>query len=569
MIDQRLFKLTEKKNLIKLVLVRLFSLALSIIMWWQIAGKLANYLAGEPVNLLPLILTLIAVIILKALSNKWSERLTYRASADLRLKLRHQVMTKAFRLGKSQEQLPQATLAQLSVDGIEQLEIYYARFLPQLFYCVLASLLIFATLVQFAVFPAIILLICMPLIPVVIMSVMKIAKKILDKYWTRYTDLGAKFHENLSGLATLKAYHQDEARQKNAKDSAEQFRKITMRLLSMQLNSITVMDIISYSGAALGIGLALISYQNGQISIMGVLMFVLLGAEFFIPMRQLGSLFHVAMNGISACKKLFDYLALPEQIYGEKDMNHVSEIQFKHVDFGYTDYALALKDVSLEFKKGHFTAIVGQSGSGKSTLVQLMLHRFQDYQGQIVWDQLELQELSHKSLTNLSTLVDNKGYIYPMSIRDNLLLGNKTASETELWRVLSEVQLIDFVKGRPYQLDEILNENGSDLSGGQRQRLLLARALLKKSDVYIFDEITSGVDLASEEIILDCLKQLAQKKIIIFISHRLYNVLSADQIYVFENGRIVEAGTPEELQAQTGYFNNYFAEEVEVFSGGQ
>lgn len=553
-----------------LVLVRLFSLALSIIMWWQIAGSLADYLTGNSVGLSQLVLTLIAVIILKAFSNKWSENLTFKASADLRLKLRHQVMAKAFRLGKSQGQLPQATLAQLSVDGIEQLEIYYARFLPQLFYCVLASLLIFATLVQFAVFPAIILLICMPLIPVVIMSVMKIAKKILDKYWTRYTDLGAKFHENLSGLATLKAYHQDEARQKTAKDSAEQFRKITMRLLSMQLNSITVMDIISYAGAALGIGLALISYQNGQISIMGVLMFILLGAEFFIPMRQLGSLFHVAMNGISACKKLFDYLALPEQVYGEKELNHVAKIQFKDVNFGYTDHTtLALKDVSLEFKKGHFTAIVGQSGSGKSTLVQLMLQRFQEYRGQIFWDHTELQELSHKSLTDLSTLVDNKGYIYPMSIRNNLLLGNKEASETELWQVLTEVQLKDFVKGRPDQLDEILNENGSDLSGGQRQRLLLARALLKKSEVYIFDEITSGVDLASEEIILDCLKQLALEKIIIFISHRLYNVLSADQIYVFENGVIVEAGTPEELQGQTGYFNNYFTEEVEVFSGGQ
>lgn len=562
MIDGRLFQLTEKKNLFLLVAARLLSLILSIALWWNIANSLNQYL-NQQVVWLPTLLVLVVVLILKNIIARWQDRLTYQASADLRVTIRHQIMAKAFRLGKNQQQLPQATLAQLSVDGIEQLEIYYARFLPQLFYCLLAAGLIFITLVQFAFVPALVLLLCMPLIPIVIMSVMKIAKKILSKYWTRYTDLGASFHENLSGLTTLKAYHQDGIKQQVASQAAEKFRRVTMSLLSMQLNSITIMDVVSYGGAALGIGLALISYQQEKISTLGVLMFILLSAEFFIPMRQLGSLFHVAMNGISACKKLFDYLELPELAYGPETLAELHQLSLEQVTFAYED-APALKNISMTFKKGEFTALVGPSGSGKSTLVKLLLHQFDQYQGAIFWNQKELKTISKATVTKLTTLVDSKGYLYPDSIRENLLLANPEAKEAELWQVLKQVQLADFVADLPASLEEKLTENGSNLSGGQRQRLLLARELLKKAEVYVFDEITSGVDLQSEEIILDCLQKLATEKMVIFISHRLYNVLAADQVYVFEQGGIIQQGAPETLQQQAGYFKNYFTEEAKI-----
>ncbi|OJG98386.1 hypothetical protein RV18_GL003287 [Enterococcus termitis] len=566
-----MFQLTEKKNLFQLVIVRLVQLGLSIVFWLTIAIELGHYLQAVRVSSRRLVFVLILTLLLKTLLTKWIERLTYRASSELRIGMRKLVMEKAFRLGQGQGQLSSATLAQLSVDGIEQLEIYYARFLPQLFYCLFASLLIFGTLVSFAWQPAVVLLICMPLIPLIIMSVMKIAKRILSGYWTKYTDLGAKFHENLSGLSTLKAYHQDEAKQIEAAADAERFRKVTMSLLSMQLNSITIMDIVSYCGAALGIGLALFSYQQQAITLVGMLMFILLSAEFFIPMRQLGSLFHVAMNGISACKKLFTYLELPEQVFGEKDLEtELAHLKLQQVNFSYQGSdQLALKEVSLTVKQGEFTALVGTSGSGKSTVVRLLLHQLSGYEGQIYWNDVELRELTQEVLKSHAILVDNHGFIYPMTIKENLLLGNETASEEELWAVLEKVQLTSFVQKLPETLNEPLEEDGANLSGGQRQRLLLARALLRGGRLYIFDEITSGVDLRSEEIILNCLQELAKTSMVIFISHRLYNVSEADQIYVFENGQITAHGTPNSLQKESAYFKHYFDQEERLIAGGE
>lgn len=569
LIDRRLFQLTEKKNLIKLVIARLFYLALSIVLWVAIAKSLSQFIQFKEMDLTYLIFILISTLVLKLALTSIIEKLTYRASSDLRLVLRQAVMEKAIRLGKGQGQLSAAALAQLSVDGIEQLEIYYARFLPQLFYCLFASLFVFSTLAMFSLFPALILLCCMPLIPLVIMSVMKLAKRILSSYWTQYTDLGTKFHENLKGLSTLKAYHQDEAKQLEAASDAEKFRKVTMSLLSMQLNSITIMDIVSYCGAALGIGLALVSYQNGTTSLMGMLLFIFLSAEFFIPMRQLGSLFHVAMNGISACKKLFNYLELPEQIFGQRVVKKpLTEVKIEQLDFTYEGSEKSvIKEVSLTIKKGEFTAFVGQSGSGKSTIAKLLLHQLSGYQGTIKWNNVELQEIDEETVHTKALLVDNHGYIYPTTIKDNLLLGDKAASDEQLWTVLAKVQLADFVRKLPKQLATSMEEDGQNLSGGQRQRLLLARALLKGAELYVFDEVTSGVDLKSEEIILRCLQELSQTRMVIFISHRLYNVLEADRVVVFENGQVVTAGIPAYLKEESLYFKEYFDQEKAMARG--
>ncbi|TYU02989.1 ABC transporter ATP-binding protein/permease [Listeria monocytogenes] len=570
MIDKRLFQLVEKKSLILLILFRVLGLGLMISLWFIFAQQLTQYLEGGSVDWLRLVGIVLLVLAFKAILTKLAEKQIYQASAELRLSMRRAVMAKAFRLGNSEGQLPASTLTQLTVDGIEQLEIYYSRFLPQLFYCLIASLMIFGSLVGFAWQPAIVLLICMPMIPVVIMAVMKIAKRILSGYWSDYTNLGSKFHENLSGLSILKAYDQDKYKQKEIVSDAERFRKATMSLLSMQLNSITIMDIISYSGAALGIGMSLIMFINGDISLTGMLMFLLLSAEFFIPMRQLGSLFHVAMNGISACSKLFAYLELKEQVYGEIELEKSLErIEVRDLTFTYEkEKNAALHEVSASFNQGSFSALVGKSGSGKSTFVRVLLNQLPGYQGEINWNDVPLSDLNGETIRKQGVLVDNHGYLYANSIQENLLIGNSHASETDLWNVLEQVSLADFVRNLPEQLNTLLDENGSNLSGGQRQRLLLARALLREAKLYVFDEITSGVDLESEKIILGVLQKLAQEKIVLFISHRLYNVLAADQVLVFEAGKLVEVASPEQLQQKSHYFKNYFLEEEALLKGG-
>ncbi|EBB5866883.1 ABC transporter ATP-binding protein/permease [Listeria monocytogenes] len=570
MIDKRLFQLVEKKSLILLILFRVLGLGLMISLWFIFAQQLTQYLEGGSVDWLRLVGIVLLVLVGKAILTKLAEKQIYQASAELRLSMRRAVMAKAFRLGNSEGQLPASTLTQLTVDGIEQLEIYYSRFLPQLFYCLIASLMIFGSLVGFAWQPAIVLLICMPMIPVVIMAVMKIAKRILSGYWSDYTNLGSKFHENLSGLSILKAYDQDKYKQEEIVSDAERFRKATMSLLSMQLNSITIMDIISYSGAALGIGMSLIMFTNGDISLTGMLMFLLLSAEFFIPMRQLGSLFHVAMNGISACSKLFAYLELKEQVYGEGELEKsLEKIEVQDLTFTYEkEKTAALYEVSASFSKGSFSALVGKSGSGKSTFVRVLLNQLPGYQGEINWNDVPLSDLNGETIRKQGVLVDNHGYLYANSIQENLLIGNSHVSETDLWNVLEQVSLADFVRNLPEQLNTLLEENGSNLSGGQRQRLLLARALLREAELYVFDEITSGVDLESEKIILGVLQKLAQEKIVLFISHRLYNVLAADQVLVFEAGKLVEVASPEQLQQESYYFKNYFLEEEALLKGG-
>lgn len=569
MIDRRLFAIAKKKTLILQVAIRCISLGLSLYIWRTLALQLSETLQGSPLELSffgVILLALIGKLVLIRLS----ANLTDQASADLRVALRTKVMEKAFRLGNTSRQLPATTLAQLSGDGIEQLEMYYAHFLPQLFYCLLAALILFAYLVSLAWLPAVAMLLCVPFIPITIMLVMKIAKRILSKYWDQYTSLGTRFHESLSALSVLKAYDQDEAKQQELAADAQKFRKATMSLLSMQLNSITIMDIFSYSGAALGIGLALIAFQQQQLTVYGVLIFILVGAEFFLPMRQLGSLFHVAMNGISSCGKIFDYLALPEKSEGSITawQESLNSITVDKLDFTYENQqAPALQAISLNLKKGSFTAFVGKSGSGKSTFAQLLLNQLDDYQGRIQWNQTELRELSSAAVLDKGILVNAKDFLYAESIRDNLLLANPQLTNDELWHLLDQVKLSAFVRQLPEQLDTVLEENGKNLSGGQRQRLILARALAASAELYIFDEITSGVDIESEEIILETLKALAKQAIVIFVSHRLYNVLAADQIYVFKDGRIVEAGTPQELEQTSDYFNAYFTEENRQMRG--
>jgi ATP-binding cassette subfamily C protein len=567
MIDKRLFKLVDSRSLIWLVGAKILMLLFSIWLWLTLAFELSYLIENKTLkNPIYLVSVAIVVFVCKEFLIKLIEKLTFKSSANLRLSFRESVMKKAFKLGKdNKNQLPATKLSQLVVDGVEQLEIYYARFLPQLFYCVFSAIIIFIVLAKFSLVPAIALLVCMPMIPLTIVFVMKIAKKILKEYWGDYTDLGVKFHENLSGLSTLKAFDQDASKQVEVEQDAEVFRKSTMALLSMQLNSITVMDIISYGGAGLSIGIALLKFSSNSLSIQGMLLFILLSAEFFIPMRQLGSLFHVAMNGISASDELFSYLELEEPVYGEQTelrSHKLETIQLEDVSVSYEgDTAFSVNNLNLELNKGKFTAVIGKSGSGKSTLVKLLSGDFREYSGKITWNHEDALLFSRELIQEKAVVINNHSYLYNTTIRENFLLANKHATDEMMWEVLNKVNLADFVSKQPDKLASKLDENGENLSGGQRQRLILARALLRESQLYIFDEITSGIDIESENNILEVIKELAQEKIVFFISHRLYNVLDADQIIVMEQGEILEKGSPKELLSSSTYFKTYFEEE--------
>lgn len=567
MIDKRLFQLVDSRSLVWLVLSKVMMLLLSIWLWLTIATELTFLLENQTLKSPVYLISVVGVVfVCKSFFIKRIETFTYKSSAELRLSFRESVMKKAFKLGSdNRNQLPPTKLSQLMVDGVEQLEIYYARFLPQLFYCGISSVIIFIVLANYSIKPAIALLICMPMIPIVIMVIMKIAKRILKRYWDDYTDLGVRFHENLMGLSVLKAFDQDKEKQKVVEKDAEVFRKSTMALLSMQLNSITVMDIISYGGAGLSIGLALLNFSNGTISIMGLLMFILLSAEFFIPMRQLGSLFHVAMNGISASDELFSYLELEEPEYGAQTqlkLQGIKEIICKEVGFTYdTSSSFSANDISVTLKQGTFTAVIGKSGSGKSTLVKLLSGELKNTSGHIYWNEEKMSSFSRSLIEEHMMVINNHSYLYGTTIRENLLLGNPSATEEMLWDTLKQVRLEEFVKSQVKELDTPLTENGQNLSGGQRQRLILARALLKKCDFYIFDEITSGIDIESENYILEVIKDLAKHSIVLFISHRLYNVVDADHLLVMEAGKVVEQGSPKDLVTSSTYFKTYFEEE--------
>ncbi|MFW3577522.1 ABC transporter ATP-binding protein/permease [Vagococcus fluvialis] len=567
MIDKRLFKLVDSRSLIWLVGAKILMLLFSIWLWLTLAFELSYLIENNTLkNPIYLVSVAIVVFVCKEFLIKLIEKLTFKSSANLRLSFRESVMKKAFKLGKdNKNQLPATKLSQLVVDGVEQLEIYYARFLPQLFYCGFSAIIIFIVLAKFSLVPAIALLVCMPMIPLTIVFVMKIAKKILKEYWGDYTDLGVKFHENLSGLSTLKAFDQDASKQVEVEQDAEVFRKSTMALLSMQLNSITVMDIISYGGAGLSIGIALLKFSSNSLSIQGMLLFILLSAEFFIPMRQLGSLFHVAMNGISASDELFSYLELEEPVYGEQTelrSHKLETIQLEDVSVSYEgDTAFSVNHLNLELNKGEFTAVIGKSGSGKSTLVKLLSGDFREYSGKITWNHEDALLFSRELIQEKAVVINNHSYLYNTTIRENFLLANKHATDEMMWEVLNKVNLAEFVSKQPDKLATKLDENGENLSGGQRQRLILARALLRESQLYIFDEITSGIDIESENNILEVIKELAQEKIVFFISHRLYNVLDVDQIIVMEQGEILEKGSPKELLSSSTYFKTYFEEE--------
>lgn len=484
-----------------------------------------------------------------------ASKMSYLSSKAVKQTLRSKIYQKLLQLGASyQEQVKTSEVVQVAVEGVDQLETYFGAYLPQFFYAMLAPVTLFCVLCTVNFPAAIVLLVCVPLIPVAIAAVQTWAKKLLGKYWGQYTALGDTFLENLQGLTTLKIYQADGYKNEVMNREAEKFRKITMKVLTMQLNSITIMDLIAYGGAALGVILAATQLASGQVSLFGCLLIILLAADFFLPMRQLGSFFHVAMNGMAASDKIFRLLDLPvEETQNPKPFPADRDIHCRGLHFSYEPDREILHGVDLDFPQGSFTALVGESGCGKSTIASILMGRNKGFTGSVTVGDTPLPEIMESSLMEHITYISHNSYLFQGTVRDNLLPAKPQAKDSELWKVLVQVNLADFLR-QEQGLDTPLLEQGSNLSGGQRQRLALARALLHDSPVYLFDEATSNIDVESENEIMEQIHALAAKKTVILISHRLANVVNADYIYVLDHGDVVEQGTHALLLAQKGAY---------------
>ena len=499
------------------------------------------------------IIAVVAVIV-RFVCTIWASRMGYLSSKAVKKTLREMIYKKLLKLGNAyKEKVQTSEVVQVAVEGVDQLETYFGAYLPQFFYAMLAPITLFIIL-SFVNFPsAMVLLVCVPMIPVAIAAVQTWAKKLLSKYWGQYTALGDTFLENLQGLVTLKIYQADDFKNEEMNRESEKFRKITMKVLTMQLNSITIMDLIAYGGAALGVIMAVTQFRNANVSLEGCLLIILLSADFFIPMRQLGSFFHIAMNGMAASDKIFRILDLPEEAVKVETIPSNASIVCKNLNFAYEEEREILHGVNMDFPKGSFTSVVGESGCGKSTIASILMGRNKGYTGSVTIGSKELSEVSEESIMQNLTYISHQSYLFKGTVRDNLLMGKWDATEEEMWKVLERVNLAGFLREEK-GLNTMLSERASNLSGGQCQRLALARALLHDSQIYIFDEATSNIDVESENDIMAEIYRLAKTKTIILISHRLANVTCSDNIYVMDNGNVAESGNHDALLNNGGTY---------------
>ena len=507
----------------------------------------------------------VAVIAVRMVCLTFAQRMGVAAAMTAKRSVRRQVYDKLVRMGPGYSaQIATSEAVQVSVEGCEQLESYFGQYLPQLFYAVLAPLTVFAFLAPLCLPAAIALLVCVPLIPISIVAVQKIAKRVMGRYWGAYTDLGGAFLENLQGLTTLKIYQADEACHRKMNEQAETFRGATMRLLTMQLNSITVMDVFAFGGAAAGIIAAMVQFANGQVPFYAAFCVVFLSAEFFIPMRTLGSFFHTAMNGMAVAEKMFAILDAPEPEQGTRsvDPEHAG-IVVRDVVYSYDGQRTVLDHVDFAAPAGSFTGIVGESGSGKSTLAGILCGRNLGFTGDVEIGGVPLGQVSRENMAQTVTVVPFSSYLFSGTVRSNLLMARPEATDDELWDVLSRCRIDGFVRASG-GLDAPVSEQGGNFSGGQRQRLALARALLHDTPIYIFDEATSNVDADSEQAIIGVIHELAKSRTVIMISHRLASVAEADRIFVLANGRVAESGSHEQLCGVCGAYAKLWGQQMEL-----
>ncbi len=516
------------------------------------------------------ILILVLVVVIRFVCERMGARSSYLACVDVKRILREKIYAKMLKLGASySEQVSSSEVVQVMAEGVEQLETYFGKYLPQLFYSLIAPLTLFIILCQVSLKASVILLICVPLIPISIVVVQKIAKKLLNKYWSIYTGLGDSFLENLQGLTTLKIYQADQQKADEMDVESQNFRKITMKVLTMQLNSTSVMDIVAYGGAAIGMAVAVSEFLKGNISVSGTLCIVLLASEFFLPLRLLGSFFHIAMNGMAASDKIFKILDLPEPQAGEKTLlDGALDITLTDVHFSYEEDREILKGINLNLPAGSFVSLVGESGCGKSTIAGILAAKNRGYTGEITIGEIPLSEVNESDLMKHVVLVRHNSYLFKGTVEENLRMAKRDATTEEMEAVLQKVNLLGFLQTQDGLQTQLL-EKASNLSGGQCQRLVIARALLKNASVYIFDEATSNIDIESEELIMNVVHELAKTKTVLLISHRLANVVKSDKIYFLKDGEIKESGKHEELMSQNGVYRHLYESQMALENYGK
>lgn len=567
MINKRLIAMVPevKPFIFKKVVASWVSLLAGIVLWFTVAKTLEQVLEQGSVAQGTGTAFLVAggCIVIRFFLTRLSAGYTHQAAACVKARLRPAIYDKLRRMGSSYtDQFPTAEAVQLAGEGVEQLETYFGNYLPQLFYAMLAPLTLLIVFLPLSPLTAAVLFLCVPLIPAAIIAVQRVAKRLLGKYWDAYANLGDSFLENIQGLTTLKVYGADQARHKVMNEEAEHFRKVTMKVLTMQLNSVTIMDLVAYGGTALGSILSGRAFLLGQVSFAGAVAMILLASEFFLAMRALGSFFHVAMNGMAASERMFRLLDLTEPEEGGKTLEN-GPISIQELSFSYDGRKDALSGLECTIPQGGFFAVSGRSGCGKSTLAAVISGAQTHYRGSVQIGGTELREGSAESLRSLITVVSFNSYIFGGSVRSTLLEGRPDADESALQEVLRRVNLLDFVQSQG-GLDMPLMERASNLSGGQRQRLALARALLKDSPIYIFDEATSNIDAESEEDIMGVIRSLKGRHTVLVISHRLANVTDADKILYLEHGRLCESGSHNALMRMDGGYAALFRAQQEL-----
>ena len=581
MINKRLInEMGDTKKYIKLqVFLQWIALLCNIVMVFTLTSLLQKAINGG-VETGEIIKTAFVFIVVMAIRHTvmYKESVcSGESSKVVKSKLRHMIYEKLLKIGdKYQDKFSTSEILQVSAEGVEQLEIYFSKYLPQLFYSLLAPMTLFVLVSFMSLKTAIVLFICVPLIPISIIRIQKFAKKLLAKYWGSYVQLGDHFLDNMQGLTTLKVYQSDEFKNEEMNVDAENFRRITMKVLTMQLNSVTLMDLIAYGGSALGVVFASLEFAQGNIEFSQALAIILLSAEFFIPLRLLGSFFHIAMNGMAASEKMFRLIDMEEDSSIEKEyFNNGKEVSVdkntedkayisgENIEFGYEEGKNVIKGISFEIPKNSFVSIVGESGCGKSTSASILMGYNKINSGKLSIKNRNAEEISTDEKMKLMTMVSFQNYLFKGTVRENLLMGRHDIKDDKLLDALKSVNLYEFFSTLE-GLETKIAEQASNLSGGQRQRLCIARALLHDSEIYIFDEATSNIDVESEEIIVDLIKKLKREKTVIQITHRLANVVESDEIYMMDSGNIVERGTHKELMERKGQYEKMYTAQKEL-----
>ena len=564
MIDKKLLALLghNKKYIfyaVGLMIVGLFAnlaITASICYAIQYAAEYTSSGSNAQGFILPAVIVIIAMAIRYVTSRSIGD-LKDTLGRNVKKDLRQKIYDKIIKLGvRTTDNMSMAGLTQLSMEGVEQLDLYYSAYIPQFFYAMIAPIILFIVTVRINWAVALVLLACVPLIPMSIIAVSRYAKKIFAKYWGKYTSMGDSFLDSVQGLKELKIFQADAAQNIKMNETSEEFRKITMKVLVMQLASTTIMDMVAYGGAGLGIALTIHAVVNGSLSAYAALFLILVAVDFFLPLRAFGSAFHIAMNGASAGNKILSLLAQPDPVWGSETVDG-TDITVKDVTFSYDGKRDVLKHASMNFGSTGMCAIVGESGSGKSTVVNLLLGAYHPQQGSILVGNKPLETLSRESYYSHISVVSYNTYIFNETIRQNFMLAKDNVTDEEIYSALKKVNLYDFIIDNG-GLDKVITEDAANISGGQKQRLALAINLVANKDIYIFDEATSNIDIESEAIIMNNIKELSKEKSVIVISHRLANVIAADTIYYIEDGEVKEHGTHNELMnMHEGYAKLY------------